>query len=71
MEIGEKMTQTFSTWTEYDNWLVKNYEQYALTSVNEENGAVTAEFIEKSEWEARQRREEAEAATAQTEQKGE
>lgn len=65
------MTQTFSNWTEYDNWLVKNYEQYALTSVNEENGAVTAEFIEKAEWEAIQRKEEAETAAAQSETKSE
>ncbi len=58
------MTQTFSNWTEYDNWLVKNYEQYAITSVNEENSTVTAEFIEKAEWEALVRKEESESETA-------
>ncbi len=61
------MTQTFANWTEYDNWLVKNYEQYALTSVNEENGAVVAEFMEKTEWEALQRKEEAEESSKKDE----
>ncbi len=61
------MTQTFANWTEYDNWLVKNYEQYALTSVIEENGAVVAEFMEKTEWEALQRKEEAEESAKKDE----
>ncbi len=55
------MTQSFSSWTEYDNWLVQNYEQYAIVCVNEENGKVNAEYIEKGEWEKMQKEEEAKA----------
>ena len=55
------MTQSFSSWTEYDNWLVKNYEQYAIVSVNEEDGKVNAEYVEKAGWEKMQKEEEAKA----------
>ncbi len=55
------MTQSFSSWTEYDNWLVKNYEQYAIVSVNEEDGKVNAEYVEKAEWEKMQKEEESKA----------
>ena len=49
------MTQTFESWTEYDNWLIQNYEPYAFTSVNEVEGKIVVEYIEKAEWEARQK----------------
>lgn len=52
------MTQSFSSWTEYDNWLVQNYEKYAVTSLNEEAGNVTAEYVEKAEWERMQKEQE-------------
>ena len=55
------MTQTFTNWTDYDNWLVLNYEQYAVISLNEENSIITAEYIKKEDWEKQQR----EAETAQ------
>lgn len=48
------MTQTFDNWTDYDNWLIQNYDKYAVTNLNEENGKVTAEYMDKSEWEASQ-----------------
>lgn len=46
------MTQIFKSWTEYNTWLIGNYDKYAVTSLNEENGEVTAEYIDKSEWDA-------------------
>lgn len=49
------MTQTFSGWNEYDNWLVQNYANYAVTSLNEEQGKIVAEIIEKAEWEKMQK----------------
>lgn len=49
------MTESFDTWTAYDNWLVKNYEQYAMTSLNEIDGKVVVEYMEKSQWEQEQR----------------
>lgn len=54
------MTQSFGSWTEYDNWLIQNYDKYAVISLNEDQGKISAEFIEKSEWEANQKKAEAE-----------
>lgn len=45
------MTQEFENWTEYDNWLIQNYEQYAFTSLNEINGKIVVEYMSKEEWE--------------------
>lgn len=50
------MTQTFNSWTEYDNWLIKNYDKYAITSLNENEGKITAEYMGKAEWEAEQKK---------------
>lgn len=56
------MTRTFNGWTEYDNWLIQNYDKFAITSLNEEQGKITAEYMDKSEWEAeRKKAEDAEA----------
>ena len=54
------MTQSFGSWTEYDNWLIQNYDKYAVISLNEDQGKISAEFIEKSEWEPNQKKAEAE-----------
>lgn len=40
----------FKNWTEYDDWLIQNYDKYALTSVNEEQGIIKIQFIDKEEW---------------------
>lgn len=50
------MTRTFNGWTEYDNWLIQNYDKFAITSLNEEQGKITAEYIDKSEWEAERKK---------------
>ena len=42
------MTETFSDWTSYDAWLVKNYEQYAVYKLDEKDGKVVAEYRDKS-----------------------
>ena len=49
------MTESFNTWTEYDNWLTKHYEEYAITSVNEIDGKIIAEFMSKEDWEKQER----------------
>ena len=49
------MTESFNTWTEYDNWLIQNYEKYAMISLDEKDGKVVVDFIEKAEWEKEQR----------------
>ena len=49
------MTESFDTWTAYDNWLIQNYEKYAMTSLNEIDGKVVVEYVEKADWENQQR----------------
>ncbi|MCR4823261.1 MAG: hypothetical protein K5873_10380 [Treponema sp.] len=50
------MSETFNTWTEYDNWLVQNYEQYAMTSLKEIDGKIIVEYMTKEDWEAEQKK---------------
>lgn len=42
------MTQTFPNWTEYDEWLIANYDKYNITELNEnENHEVVAVYEDK------------------------
>ncbi len=54
-DIISFMTQQFENWTEYDTWLIQNYNDFAVTSVNETDGKVTIEYMSKSDWEALQK----------------
>ena len=47
----------FSNWTEYDDWLMQNYDEFAITSVEENNGKIEIKFMKKSEWETVQKEE--------------
>lgn len=38
------MTETFTDWTAYDAWLVKNYEQFSVYKLDETDGTITAEY---------------------------
>lgn len=51
------MTQTFPSWTEYDTWLIQNYDKYAVISIQEDKGVILIEYIEKAEWDASQKKE--------------
>lgn len=42
---GKKMT--FANWTEYDNWLIANYAENSIFSVNEVNGQIEIEYCDK------------------------
>ena len=44
-----KHNEEFENWTTYDAWLVKNYSEYSITSVNEVNGKIICEYIDKSD----------------------
>ena len=44
-----KQNEEFENWTTYDAWLVKNYSEYSITSVNEVNGKIICEYIDKSD----------------------
>ena len=41
---------SFSNWTEYDDWLVKNYSENSIFKVNEIDGKIEAEYCAKSEF---------------------
>lgn len=45
------MQKSFDSWTDYDSWLVENYDVFAVTSLNEVDGTVVAEYVDKAEWE--------------------
>lgn len=47
----------FSNWTEYDDWLMQNYDDFALTSVEENNGKIEIKYMKKADWETVQKKE--------------
>ncbi len=49
------MTETFENWTDYDNWLTQNYEAYAIINLNESDGKIVAEYMDKAEWEKQEK----------------
>jgi hypothetical protein len=46
------MTQTFDNWTDYDNWLVQNYEQFAIYQLDQVDGKIQAQYCPKAEFPA-------------------
>ncbi len=51
---------SFANWTEYDDWLVKNYSENSIFKVNEINGKIEVEYCAKTEFQAEIKREEEE-----------
>lgn len=49
---------SFANWTEYDDWLVKNYSENSIFKVNEINGKIEVEYCAKTEFQAEIKREE-------------
>ena len=46
------MEQTFESWTDYDNWLVQNYDQFAVYKVEEQGGKVQIQYCPKADFPA-------------------
>ena len=46
----ETIASEFSTWTEYDDWLIQNYNDYAVVNLNEADGKIKAEYVKKEDW---------------------
>ncbi len=44
------MEQTFESWTEYDNWLVQNYDQFSIYKIDESNGKINIQYCTKSDF---------------------
>lgn len=56
---------SFANWTEYDDWLVKNYSENSIFNVNEINGKIEVEYCAKNEFQAEMKREEDEKENAE------
>lgn len=41
------MKQTFENWTSYDDWLIINYNNFNMLSVQEVDGKIEIEYEEK------------------------
>ena len=46
------MEQTFESWTDYDNWLVQNYDQFAVYKVEEQGGKIYIQYCNKPDFPA-------------------
>ncbi len=44
-----KHKEEFNNWTAYDGWLVQNYAEYSIISVNEVDGKIVAEYLDKGD----------------------
>lgn len=49
---------SFSNWTEYDDWLVKNYAENSIFKVDENGGKIEIEYCPKNEFQAEMKLEE-------------
>ncbi|MBP5283695.1 MAG: hypothetical protein J6Y93_03410 [Treponema sp.] len=46
----ESTVKEFADWTEYDDWLVENYSENSVFSVNESDGKIKIEYCSKEEF---------------------
>ena len=46
------MTQTFDNWTDYDNWLVQNYDNLSIYKVEESDGKINIVYCDKADFSA-------------------
>lgn len=56
---------TFANWTEYDDWLVKNYSENSIFKVDEVDGKIEVEYCAKNEFQEEMKREEEEKEKAE------
>jgi hypothetical protein len=49
------MKMEFNSWTDYDDWLIQNYNDFAVTSVNEVDGKIVVEYMNKADWDVQQK----------------
>ncbi len=46
----ENITKEFPNWTEYDDWLIQNYNDFAVVNLNEADGKIKVEYMKKEDW---------------------
>ena len=61
--------KTFDNWTDYDNWLIANYAENSVFSVNEVNGKIEIEYCDKPVFQEEMKRLELEKEKAAKEEK--
>ncbi len=44
------MEMTFDNWTDYDNWLVQNYDQFDVYDVSENQGKIQIKYCTKEDF---------------------
>ena len=44
------MTKSFDNWTDYDNWLVQNYDQFSIYKVDQTEGKINIEYCSKADF---------------------
>ncbi len=44
------MTESFDSWTDYDNWLVQNYDNNSIYKVEEVDGKIQIEYCTKADF---------------------
>ncbi|MCR4899416.1 MAG: hypothetical protein K5907_01190 [Treponema sp.] len=44
------MVMDFESWTDYDNWLVQNYENFSIYKVEEASGKIHIEYCNKADF---------------------
>lgn len=63
--MNDVKKMSFPNWTEYDDWLVKNYSENAIFKVDEIEGHIEIEYCAKSEFQAEMRRKDEAKAQAE------
>lgn len=63
--MNDVKKMSFPNWTEYDDWLVKNYSENAIFKVDEIEGHIEIEYCAKTEFQAEMRREDEAKAQAE------
>lgn len=63
--MNDVKKMSFPNWTEYDDWLIKNYSENAIFKVDEIEGHIEIEYCAKSEFQAEMRREDEAKAQAE------
>ena len=46
------MEETFESWTDYDNWLVQNYDQFSIYKIDQDQGKIHIQYCSKADFPA-------------------
>ena len=46
------MEEAFESWTDYDNWLIQNYDKFSVYKVEEQGGKIKVQYCQKADFPA-------------------